>query len=45
MFTAPANDHRAIRLVEHLKQTIKRRLGCIHLANKNNKFTNKIFTY
>ena len=36
--TAPANDHRALGLVEHLIQTIKRRLSCIKLDSRNNKF-------
>ena len=39
--TAPANDHRAIGLVERLIQTIKRRLSCIKLAIRNNNFTIK----
>ena len=39
--TAPANDHRAIGLVERLIQTIKRRLSCIKLDKRNNTFTIK----
>ena len=39
--TAPANDHRAIGLVERLIQTIKRRLSCMKLENRNNTFTIK----
>ena len=39
--TAPANDHRAIGLVEHLIQTIKRRLSCMKLDNRNQSFTIK----
>ena len=31
IMTAPANDHRAIGLVERLIQTIKRRLSCIEI--------------
>ena len=34
---APANDHRAIRLVERLIQTIKRQLSCMK-AQLNKKF-------
>ena len=41
IITAPANDHRAIGLVERLIQTIKRRLSCMKLANKNNTFSIK----
>ena len=41
IITAPANDHRAIVLVEHLIQTIKRRLGCIKLDSRNTTFTIK----
>ena len=41
ILTAPANDHRAIGLVERLIQTIKRRLGCMKLDNRNNTFTIK----
>ena len=36
---APANDHRAIGLVERLIQRIKRRLIFMKLVNKNNSFT------
>ena len=39
--TAPANDHRAIGLVERLIQTIKRRLSCMNLDNRNKSFTIK----
>ena len=39
--TAPANDHRAIGLVERLIQTIKRRLSCMKLDTINNTFTIK----
>ena len=39
--TAPANDHTAIGLVEHLIQTIKRRLSCMKLDSRNNTFTIK----
>ena len=35
----PANDHRAFGLGERLIQTIKRRLGCMKLDNRNNTFT------
>ena len=38
---APVNDHRAIGLVERLIQTIKRRLGCMKLDNRNKTFTIK----
>ena len=38
--TAPANNHRAIELVERLIQTIKRRLSCMKLANRNKKIHN-----
>ena len=39
---APANDHRAIGLVERLISTIKQRLACIKEANKElNSFTMK----
>ena len=41
VITAPANDHRAIGLVERLIQTIKRRLGCMKLDTRNNTFTIK----
>ena len=41
IITAPANDHRAIGLVERLIQTIKRRLSCMKLDNRNNTFTIK----
>ena len=41
IITAPANDHRAIGLVERLIQTIKRRLGCMKLDTRNNTFTIK----
>ena len=39
--TAPANDHSAIGLVEHLIQTIKRLLSCMQLDNRNKTFTIK----
>ena len=35
---APANGHRAIGLEERLIQTIKRRLRCMKLDNRNNPF-------
>ena len=39
---APANDHRAIGLLERLISTIRRRLECIKEANKElNSFTIK----
>ena len=41
IITAPANDHRAIGLVERLIQTIKRRLGCMKLDSRNTAFTIK----
>ena len=41
ILTAPANDHRAIGLVERLIQTIKRRLSCMKLDNRNKTFTIK----
>ena len=41
IITAPANDHRAIGLVERVSKTSKGSLGCMKLANKNNKFTFK----
>ena len=41
ILTAPANDHRAIGLVERLIQTIKRRLSCMKLDNRNKSFTIK----
>ena len=41
ILTAPANDHRAIGLVEGLIQTIKRRLSCMKLDNRNHSFTTK----
>ena len=42
LIPAPANDHRAIGLVERLISTIKQRLGCIKEANKElNSFTLK----
>ena len=41
IITAPANDHRAIGLVERLIQTIKRRLSCMKIDNINNTFTIK----
>ena len=41
VITAPANDHRAIGLVERLIQTIKRRLSCMKLDSRNNAFTIK----
>ena len=41
IITAPANDHRAIVLVEHLIQIIKRRLGCMKLDSRNTTFTIK----
>ena len=39
--TSPANDHRAIGLVERLIQTIKRRLSCMKLDSRNNTCANK----
>ena len=41
ILTSPANDQRAIRLVERLIQTIKRRLSCMKLDNRNQSFTIK----
>ena len=41
IITAPANDHRAIGLVERLIRTIKRRLSCMKIDNRNNTFTIK----
>ena len=41
ILTATANDHRAIGLVERLIQTIKRRLSCKKLDNRNKTFTIK----
>ena len=41
IINAPANDHRAIGLVERLIQTIKRHLGCMKLDSRNNTFTIK----
>ena len=41
IITAPANDHRAIGLVERSIQTIKRRLGCMKLDSRDNRFTIK----
>ena len=41
ILTAPANDHRAIGLVERLIQTIKRRLSCMKFDNRNKRFTIK----
>ena len=41
ILTAPANDHRAIGLVERLIQTNKRRLSCMKLDNRNQSFTIK----
>ena len=42
LIPAPANDHRAIGLVERLISTIKQRLACIKEANKElNSFTIK----
>ena len=41
MTATPANDHRAIGLVERLIQTIKRRLSYMKLDNRNNTFTIK----
>ena len=41
IITAPANDHRIIGLVERLIQTIERRLSCMKLDSRNNKFTIK----
>ena len=42
LIPAPANDHRAIGLVERLIGTIKQRLACIKEANKkSNSFTIK----
>ena len=37
---APVNDHRAIGLVERLTQTIKRRLSCMKLDNRNKNIHN-----
>ena len=34
ILTSPANDHRAIGLVEPLIQTIKKRLSCMKLDNR-----------
>ena len=39
IITAPANDHRAIGLVERLIQTIRRRLCFMEIDNRNNIFT------
>ena len=39
IITAPANDHRAIGLVERLIQTFKQRLNCMKLDSRNNTFT------
>ena len=44
IITAPANDDRAIGLVERLIQTNKRRLSCMKLANRNNTFITKEIT-
>ena len=41
IITAPANDHRAIGLVERSIQTIKRQLGCMKLDSRDNRFTIK----
>ena len=41
IITAPGNDHRVIGLVERLIQTIRRRLSCTKLDNRNNTFTIK----
>ena len=41
IITAPANDHRAIGLLERMIQTIKRRLKCKKLDSRNNTFTSK----
>ena len=41
IITAPANDHRAIGLVERLTQTIKKRLNFMKLDSRNNTFTIK----
>ena len=42
LIPAPANDHRAVGLVERLISTIKQRLACIKEANKElNSFTIK----
>ena len=41
IITAPANDQRAIGLVERLIQTIKGRLSCMKLDNRSNTFTIK----
>ena len=41
IITAPANNHRAIGLLERLIQTIKRRLRCMKLDSRNNTFTIK----
>ena len=38
IFTAPANVHRAIRLVERLIQTIQKRLSFMKLACHSNSF-------
>ena len=38
MITAPANDDRAIRFVEQLMHTIKKRLSFVILRSKNNRF-------
>ena len=41
IITVPANDHRAIGLVERLIKTIKRRLSCMKLDSRNNTCTIK----
>ena len=41
ILTAPVNNHRAIGLVDRLIQTIKRRLSCMELDNRNKTFTIK----
>ena len=41
ILTAPANDYRAIGLVELLLQTIRRLLNCLKLASKSSTFTIK----
>ena len=38
IITVPANDPRAIGLVERLIKTIKRRLSCMKLDSRNNTF-------
>ena len=41
IITAPGIDQRAVGLVERLIQTIKRRISCMKLDNRNNTFTIK----